>query len=260
MFFLLYKALKTLFLPPGIFILALLAVWIYNAGFFRRRKNSKIAWPAFYIALALYLLSLYPVAGLLLRPIEHRYDEASLAIPAIRPGAIVVLGGGLQPGTPSGDWKPLLSPDSLQRTMAGFELHENTGLPIVVSGGSVFGRGDDEAEVMARFLRKPGLKDGDVIVENRSRNTWENALFTREKLGEKCRSIYLVTSAFHMPRSVSFFKRAGFEVVPCPVAYRTGRKFNFGPLWYLPTMDALSLSTLAIHEYLGLLGFAFKKT
>ncbi|MBL8993660.1 MAG: YdcF family protein [Spirochaetia bacterium] len=257
--FLLLKALKTFFLPPGIFILALLAVWILNAGFFGRKRNPRAAWPALIIGVFLYLLSIGPVAGFLLRPIEHRYDAASLSIPAIRPSAVVVLGGGLQPGTPTSEWKPLLSPDSLQRTMAGFELREKTGLPIVVSGGSVFGKGEAEAEVMARFLRKPGLQDGDVIVENRSRNTWENALYTREKLGEKSQSVYLVTSAFHMPRSVSFFRKTGFEVVPVPVAYRTGRKIGWGPLWYLPSMDAFSLSTLALHEYLGMTAYVFKK-
>ena len=75
---------------------------------------------------------------------------------------------------------------------------------------------------MRRFWRAVGLDQGDVVYEDRSRNTFENALFTRDlvkpKEGERW---LLVTSAMHMPRAVGVFRKVGFPVIAYPVDFRT---------------------------------------
>lgn len=255
--FLLSKILKVFFLPPGIFLLGLLWVWLLASGIIGKRRRA--AWPALFLAVTFYLTSLVPVGGLLLHSLEHKYDTVLAESRGKKASAIIVLGGGLQPGHPGNGWQNLPSADSLQRALAGRDLQEMTGLPLLVSAGSVYGKSEPESEVMARFLADQGLSRGKLLVENKSRNTWENAQFSKALLGSNLGPIYLVTSAFHMPRSVSFFEKAGFSVIPYPVAYRTGRKIGLSPFWFFPSMDGLALSATALHEYLGLAAYHFRK-
>ena len=105
---------------------------------------------------------------------------------------------------------------------------------------------------MRPFWRDAIVDRGQVVYEENSRNTYENAHFTRElvqpKPGEKW---LLVTSAAHMPRSVGLFRKAGFEVIPYPVAFKsTGKEGQ----WYVPRSAATALGNMeaAVHEYVGL--------
>jgi uncharacterized SAM-binding protein YcdF (DUF218 family) len=94
-----------------------------------------------------------------------------------------------------------------------------------------------------------------MMFEAKSRNTFENALFTRDLVKPKPGETWLlVTSAWHMPRSVGIFRRAGFPVLPYPVAYRTfgdERDFQMSP----PTLDKLSALETGVREWTGLLAY-----
>ena len=100
-----------------------------------------------------------------------------------------------------------------------------------------------------------GLDQGDVVYEDRSRNTFENALFTRDlvkpKEGERW---LLVTSAMHMPRAVGVFRKVGFPVIAYPVDFRTNGEF-----WRAgvpgDTGSAVSMVENAMHEWLGLIAY-----
>jgi uncharacterized SAM-binding protein YcdF (DUF218 family) len=93
------------------------------------------------------------------------------------------------------------------------------------------------------------------MFEAKSRNTFENAVFTRDLVKPKAGETWLlVTSAWHMPRSVGIFRRAGFPVIPYPVAYRTfgdERDFRMS----VPTLDKLSALELGVREWIGLLAY-----
>ena len=128
---------------------------------------------------------------------------------------------------------------------------------IVFTGGTNALRGGtlSEADEVKRFWRNMGLDNGDVLYENRSRNTRENAVYTRElvrpKPGERW---LLVTSAMHMPRSIGIFRMAGFEVTPYPVDFRTNGDPTRIVFPRFPT-KTLGLVEFAAHEWAGLVAY-----
>lgn len=94
-----------------------------------------------------------------------------------------------------------------------------------------------------------------LVLESRSRNTYENAVFTRRMVSpEPGETWLLVTSAFHMPRAKALFDKAGFPTVPWPVDYRTTGREGIGLLRDNP-LDSLQTTTLAIREWTGLLAY-----
>ena len=127
---------------------------------------------------------------------------------------------------------------------------------IVFSGGDAgfFERGPQtEAEAAAALFKAVGIEADRIVVEDRSRNTRENALFTRELVtprpGERW---VVVTSAFHMPRAIGCFRAVGLELEAYPVDFRTdGRVWPdrrpFGRL-----SDGMRMTDLAVKEWIGL--------
>ena len=123
------------------------------------------------------------------------------------------------------------------------------------SGGSgaLIGDGSAEAGAAVRLLETLGISRDRVILEDRSRNTVENALFSKlivdPKRGERW---LLVTSAFHMPRAIGVFRKAGFPIEPYPVDWRTrGAEDMMRP--FAVISDGLQRSDTAAHEWIGLL-------
>ena len=106
-----------------------------------------------------------------------------------------------------------------------------------------------EADVMADVAMRLGFPAKDIVIENRSRNTWENAEAVQKLLPG--RTIILVTSAFHMRRSVGMFKKQGFSILAAPVGYRSLTRHG-SYTDYLPQAAALEISSTAIAEYLSL--------
>lgn len=174
------------------------------------------------VLVASIVLGSAPLGVLLLNWIEERVPPP-VALPA-RVDGIVVLGGDvdprmmrLRPATPGGD---------AQRQIAFAELARRyPEAKLVYSGGSgrLIDREDTDADGARRLLPMLGLDPARVIFEDRSRNTWENALFAREAARPQDGEVWLlVTSAFHMPRAVGCFRKAGWRgFIPYPVGYRT---------------------------------------
>jgi uncharacterized SAM-binding protein YcdF (DUF218 family) len=138
-------------------------------------------------------------------------------------------------------------------------LSRQTGLPILAAGGKVL---DDnqpsEAEVMANVL----IHEFNVLVrwqEKRSRNTAENALYSRQVLqSEPVDRILLVTHAFHMKRAMNEFQRVGFTVQAAPTAYFSNSDNKFELLDFIPSPAALVISSFVLHEYLGMLWYQIR--
>jgi uncharacterized SAM-binding protein YcdF (DUF218 family) len=124
---------------------------------------------------------------------------------------------------------------------------------IVFAGGSaaIVGEGASEGRVLAGFLEALGVPAGRVTVEAESRNTLENARFTHALLrpapGDR---FVLVTSAYHIPRSVGLFRAAGFTVLPWPVDYRTGSPGQMQP--QVDIVGGLDRLDTAVREWIGL--------
>nr|WP_306815363.1 YdcF family protein [Limnobacter parvus] len=177
--------------------------------------------------------------------------EISRPLPA-KVDAIVVLGGGLEGRYEGLRTLPDLN-DAGDRVWQGARLYkQGVAERVVLSGGqfSADPRREAEAHGMRIFMTDMGVPDSAMVIESSSRTTFENALRTREMLGTDARTIALVTSAFHMGRSVLWFEKAGFTVYPVRTDIRV--LYEQRPVWeWLPKPQALEESTTAIKEYLG---------
>jgi uncharacterized SAM-binding protein YcdF (DUF218 family) len=128
---------------------------------------------------------------------------------------------------------------------------------IVFSGGSANLLSNDarEADYAVAVFEGLGISRERLTLERRSRNTQENAEFSKAMVAPKNGERWLlVTSAFHMPRSVGLFRKAGFAVEPYPVDWRAGGSADLTALRPL-SLDGLSLVDVGIREWLGLLAY-----
>ncbi len=131
------------------------------------------------------------------------------------------------------------------------------GARILVSGGDGSLSGDYEGDAAAaeRFFNAFGIGPERLIKETQSRTTFENATNTRGLLeSEGLSGCLLVTSAFHMPRSVGLFRKLGIDVEPWPVDYRTSGKVALGLDFTQPTLNAQQTAT-AVREWIGLVAY-----
>jgi uncharacterized SAM-binding protein YcdF (DUF218 family) len=181
-------------------------------------------------------------------PAEHQPAEAD---------AIVVLSGGLR--RLAGAWpEEVLGTDTLRRCLTAVRVYnDNPGLPVVVTGGKKNPNipGPLTAHVMRDFVVSLGVPPDSIIVEDQSRNTHENAAFTRQLL-EKQRfdRVILVTEASHMLRSELCFRKEGFTVIPRCCYFRTDA-FEWKLEAFLPRPSAVRNWQLASHEWLGLVWY-----
>ena len=205
-------------------------------------------WLAWLALLMLYLLSTTPVASLLTRPLEH-HPALALPLSAKDEGVIVVLGGGTPRYSPEmPGYRP--STSTLERLRYAGWLQKQTGLPMLVSGGGF----RPEAATMAASLKTDFGADVQWL-EDQSRSTRENALFTRELLPADYQSVILVTHAWHMPRSVLSFEAVGFRVIPAPTAFHSDRIYWKRLRHWFPEVRNLQVSERAIREYIGYLWY-----
>lgn len=216
----------------------------------------------------LYLVSTTLLSRALIGATERAAEGAT--VPLSRAQAVVVLGGGLtvldqRVPVPrsgyrgSGEASALLPPEAQARVVEGVLLATELGLPLLLSGGRVFSGAEIPAEaVVASGLARSlvfGSGGIDIVVESESRSTAENAQRVREIL--QADTIVLVTSAYHMRRAGRSFRRAGFTVLPAPVAYRADHR-PFHPAQLLPTADALLDSATWLRELLGSLWYSLR--
>jgi uncharacterized SAM-binding protein YcdF (DUF218 family) len=166
--------------------------------------------------------------------------------------ALVVLGGGIR-GAPPGWSYPDLGRAADRVWHAARLYHAGKAPRIILSGGSQpwLGERGDEANAMREFLVDLGVPRKAILIESRSRNTRENAVYTRELMRESgIERVFLVTSALHMPRALGTFRAAGIEAVPAPADFEVMPE-TAHPLRWMPDAEALQDSSRALKEYLG---------
>lgn len=167
------------------------------------------------------------------------------------PQAIVVLGAKRAPEAPEYDFQDTLGPLGLERVRYAAHLQRLTRVPILVSGGSPGGEAVSEAALMKAVLEKE-LRAEVKWVEGASRNTLENAQFSRALLAEaRIRHVYLVTHAWHMRRAARAFESLGIQVTPAPTGFQTLTRGERSFVAALPSAWGMHLTSLAIREHLG---------
>jgi uncharacterized SAM-binding protein YcdF (DUF218 family) len=244
------KAASFFFVPSNVIasiaILALLLLLV----------RSRAAPIAAGVALGAFLLAAFsPIGNLLLTPLEQRFPD----LPSENPGGvdgIIVLGGSYDTVTHSYMSTIYLREDTEPMGVVPALARQYPNARIIISGGmdpSV--PGPSEAAIVKRYFVSFGIPADRITLEERSQTTAENARFTAETIrpGPRTRWI-LVTSAYHIPRAIGAFRKAGFNVVACPSGWRThGWKDYWSPA--SNATENLRRVDVAVHEWIGLLSY-----
>jgi uncharacterized SAM-binding protein YcdF (DUF218 family) len=201
-----------------------------------------------------FVFGLLPIGAWLIMPLEERFPPWHARRGP--PDGIVVLGGSTESEL-SGRPHSELNEAAERITVIAELARKYPSAKILYSGGNgrLMPDGSSEARVAAPILESFGVPKERLILEDRSRNTSENAAFSRQlampKPGERW---LLVTSAWHMPRAVGVFRKAGFPVEAYPVDYRTR-----GPsaLWtpFDSVTGGLRRTDIATREWFGLVTY-----
>ncbi len=235
-------------LPSNLlFAIALLGILLMVTRF--RRLGQGLAVGA---VLGLVVLGISPAGNMLIFPLEERFPQWKPGGPA--PDGVVVLGGAVSPDVSFERGQPALNEAAERMTVVAKLARDHPKARIAFTGGN--GRlfdGASEAHFVADLFESFGIARDRLILEDRARNTLENAVFTKRLVQPKPAERWLlVTSAHHMPRSIGIFRQAGFPVEAYPVDFRTRGPADLkGPFGSIAA--GLARTDAAMHEWAGLL-------
>jgi uncharacterized SAM-binding protein YcdF (DUF218 family) len=134
--------------------------------------------------------------------------------------------------------------------MEGIRIYKKyPGVKLLLSGGGAFDP-VSEAEMMARVAREMGVPESDIILETKSRDTKDEALFIKPIVGNEL--FVLVTTASHVPRSMALFKKLGMNPIPSPIGHSVKDGQGLSHYSFFPSPGNIQKTELAIHEYLGI--------
>jgi uncharacterized SAM-binding protein YcdF (DUF218 family) len=260
MFLFLSKLIPLFFYPMGatcfVLIVALGLWWI----------NSRLTPTAICTALIILFLSGNTWVSMFLAQSLEWQNIVKTELPTA--DAIVILGGGTKSQAyprPDVDFA-----DAGDRVWYGANLYHAKKAPkIIVSGGRLawMGSGSPESEDLTKLLVKMGVPTVDIIPEGYSFNTHDNAVNVQKILqAQDFKTILLVTSAMHMPRSMAIFKHLGINAIAAPTDYHISQLELDQPnrqnesiiLSFMPTEEYFSLTTQAIREYIGIWVYKLK--
>ena len=230
----------------------LLGLGGFILGLSRWKRSARVAAGA--SLLVLFLGAFTTLGHVMLQPLEATFPRPQ---EPDRVDGIVVLGGGMDAEVYSarGGWELNRAGDRFAEAVRLALRYPDAR--IVISGGigALDQEGEAEAVAGARFLEAMGIGRDRLILEARSRNTAENAANTAALAAtQEGETWLLVTSAFHMPRAVGLFRRAGFEPLPWPVDYRSTGDVGFGIALAQPA-ENMATTTLAVREWVGLAAY-----
>lgn len=242
------KLISLLIYPLGLSILlgfAGLLLWVL-----RHQRSAAVVLSCSLGWLTLW--SLPPVADAVARSLEGQ--STYLAVEAVPlADVILVFGGVMQPPRPGRPY-PDLGAAADRVWHAARLYHAGKAPKVILSGGRNDWQEDwpSQAATMAQFLTDLGVPSSAIVLEERSRSTYENALYCAKLMrGQGMNRALLVTSALHMPRSYAVLRAAGVDAVPAATDFEVVDEPR-NVLSWLPSAQALQRSTFALHEWVGI--------
>lgn len=190
---------------------------------------------AFFVC-GFYAFSITPVSDALLAPLESPFDYLPESGMGQSDTAVLLLGGG--------EHNVLRSSEVLRIAHT-----RDDRTRIIISGTNALNPESGEALGVQRFFTARGIPAEDIVIENGSKTTRENARNTADIVGEE--PFFLVTSAYHMRRSVKEFEEHGRVPIPAPTDFK--HKGAYGFFDYVPNPQNLRNVDIAAHEYAGFL-------
>jgi uncharacterized SAM-binding protein YcdF (DUF218 family) len=251
MFFELSKVLGFFASPSNLLIvMALVGVLLMSTRFTRSGRNLTAAG-----VVSIALFGFFPIGDALLLLLEERFPPWDAGRGA--PDGIIVLGGAIHAERSEAAGRPVLNTSGERMTGAAELARRYPTARVVFTGGtgSLFGTAV-EADHAAAAFESMGVARGRVVLEGRSRSTAENATYTAALVAPKPGERWLlVTSAWHMPRSVGAFRQAGFPVEAYPVDHRVLRRDLL--LLSGSAAHGLGRADMALREWVGLIVYRF---
>jgi uncharacterized SAM-binding protein YcdF (DUF218 family) len=239
-----------LFLEPGNALVLLLVAGVALQWAEWRRTGLAVTTVAAALLLAMFL---FPIGYWMLQPLENAYPRPPW--PKHVDG-VLILGGAFDPvvyvsrNAPAED-------DVEGRFVAASELlRRYPDARLIFSGGSGIPGGIAEADVARRALDQLGMDQKRIAYENRSRNTWENILYSQQLAKPRPGEVWvLATSASQLPRAMAVARRLHWRLVPWASDYRTAGNaiwpFDFHP----DLASNLDTADMALHEWVGIFGY-----
>lgn len=229
--FLIEKIISMTLISPLLIIILLLIIGVGNI--FNRRKKSGLV--LIIISVILYCASTDWIIDKKIYKLESSYpiiSEEELS----KGEAYILLGGGIITTTVEGNIPGVLATTRILKTA---EYYRKYPKKIYISGGTPLQNQESESSVYARELKELGVKEEDIIIEESSKNTNENALLIKEKLEQDgVKNVILITSATHMKRSMFIFQKKldGVNIYPAPCNFLASQEkennFYYIPKYY----------------------------
>ncbi|MGI4875753.1 MAG: YdcF family protein [Janthinobacterium lividum] len=245
MFFLLSKLLDFLLFPVVWLVVLLLVAWLAAPGSRRQRRSLGAA----------LLLVVLGTNNALVNEALLAWERPPVPLAAVAPADAAVLLTGVAIGNKSPHDRVYLSRGADRFTNALWLYRAGRVRRILISGGSgsVLHTVGTEAAGLHTLLRLSGVPDSALLLEERSRNTRENALFTKQLLAQHpdLKSLVLVTSAFHERRAMGCFARVGLHPQVFPADFRTSDRAWDPSYWLVPDLEALGRWSMLLHEVSG---------
>lgn len=251
MFYSISKLFWFLFAPSHLLAWAVIATVVLL--FLRRERIAR--WCAASSAVLLVCFGVLPLSVWIIQPLEDDYRRPPW--PA-RVDGILVLGGGLD-ATILNVRGVVEENTAMSRMVGAFEVARRYPMArVYFAGGSWNAQSDKNAESVAakHVFKQLGLPPGRLVLEGKSRNTWENFQFSKAIANPRAGEVWLLaTSAYHMPRAMWVAQHAGWNMVPWPTDYLTARKglHGFGDI-----LGNLEHTDRGLKEWLGLLAYRLK--
>ncbi len=246
--FLLKKIVSPFLLPPGLFIIVLLAsgLWLFS-----KKKCLLAGLVNIVLGASLWLMTILPVSDALVHGLS-----SDLVLPDHPRGdVIILLGGGMYENVEDLSGQGAPSEETTARIITAVRLQKKLNVPVIVSTGKVYPWEGSEAAIDGRILRDLGVPSSKILLEEKSRDTMENARYSKELCERRnFRRPLLVTSAYHMKRSLLSFQKVHLDVTPVPVNLRKERTRSYVWMDYLPGDPEHALQ--ALREYLGLVFYS----
>lgn len=251
MFHLASKMLDLFFQPLNGLLIILIAALLLRYTHWKRLRRSL----TFIAILGFFLCGFTQLPDYLLAKLESTVPPLTLE-ELEKPTGIIILGGAITEHKQARpNWYHIN--DGAERIIDGLMLAKHfPSAYLLFTGGnaSISGKGGNESAAFKRFIQQSNPLESAIYFENRAKNTWQNAKFSMQQLGQAASGKWLlVTSANHMPRALGSFTKAGFDVIGWPTDYRADR-LHFP---WLVTSSARQFSklNLLIHELIGIAAY-----
>ena len=239
----LFLKILEMFLLPSVFVLVLILIGIILIF---RKKRGKLGKILIILGILLYyLFSITPVADSIISPLEKQYQPVQKGEMAKSDKIVMLLGGKESDVLRASE---VLRLYNLQLTTYNLQS------AIIISGRDPLSPKIEEAKEVKEFLVERGIPAENIILEDKSRNTKESAKNVKEMVSGE--PFFLVTSAYHMPRSMESFQKMGANPIAAPADFKIKESYNI--LDFFPNAENLRYVDLAFHEYFGILWYRLK--